>query len=226
MSSIMRIKFNNDKAFYYNPKDIVIPAVEKHIPEWLKLSNMPCPGNIKHGTQIGYCRLGFEMQNLIQFFSTVKSIEKGSLIMQFGDDTEVIVSSDAQSIFYNALWYILLYSECSVFQYDQWERSNYIPTNNPEKLFYMLLSTHLINEYIKNPDKEIEINMFKEKIKIIQDILEVLLERIRENLTLQSDAVINGLVQFNNLLLLCDIDFETLYTNVSNLIKKEKSMIA
>jgi len=195
------------------------------VPDWTRFRYMPCPGNIKHGLNIDYCKLGAEIEILIKHFSTVKSIEKGTLIVHQDEDQEIHLNGDAQTIFFNALWYILLHSKCSVFKFNQWLRSNYLPSPDPERMFYVLFSIFLVENYIISLDTTPDKEKFKAEIKILRGVLVNLLERIRNNLVLDSDSVGNGLVMFSNIILLLDVQFEEYYIRLTERTRKNSVLV-
>jgi hypothetical protein len=213
-------EFDNIKSFeikvYTQNKDA------QSYPKWSTLEKLPCPGNIHHGPDISYCRLGIEIEALINQFSEVKSIDRGRLIIHISEEQEIHIKSDAQTIFYNAIWFILIHSKCSVFQYNQSMRSHYLPSSDPTNIFYILFSIYLTEDYLVYPDTPPDIDKFKQQMNLLNGVLNNLLERIRTSVNLDSDSVSNGLNMFNNLILLIDLQFEEYY---EQLIKRNKSSL-
>ena len=208
----MIIEFTGmDKFFsYFGTEKTKITSV----PDWTKLNHMPCPGNIEHGPNIDYCRLGIEIETLIKYFSDIKSIENGTLTIHHDERIETRINSDAQTIFYNSLWFTLLHSNCSLFKYNQWPRSNYIPSTDPDRLFYILFSIFLTESFAVTPDKLPDIDRFKSEMIMLRNVLNNLLDRIKKGTVFGSDSVINGIVLFSNLVLILNLNFEKLCTDL------------
>jgi hypothetical protein len=192
---------------------------EDAVPEWTQLKNFPCPGNIEHGPMISYCRLGAEIDKLVTYFSHIESLDEGTLTLTYGKCMETRIQCDAQTVFYNAVWVILLYSNCSVFKFNQWARSNYMLTIEPERMFYTLFSIFLTEDYAVYPDTPPNLDKFKEELDMLQRVLNNLLERLRQGRDLESDSVCNGLILLSNLILLIDMNFDLFLRNLQKRIK-------
>ena len=193
----------------------------EYVPEWTKFKNFPCPGNIEHGPLISYCRLGAEIDKLVAYFATISSIDNGCLTLKHGHCMEIKIRCDAQTIFYNAIWIILLHSNCSVFKFNQWARSNYRLTIEPERLFYALYSIFIVENTVVHPNKEPDLKKFKAELNLLRSVVNNLLERLRIEAQLKSDAVSNGLVLLGNLIYILDMDFELFYDTLKNRIKTD-----
>jgi hypothetical protein len=193
----------------------------KIIPEWTKFKNMSCPGNITHGPDIDYCRLGADIDALVEYFSTVKSIERGSFIVHCDSNYELHSKSDAQTIFFNAFWFIILHSKCSTFKYNQSARSNYMPSSDPEQLFYVLFSIFVTENFIVYPETKPNIEKFKKEVFLLFDVINNLISRIRVRKKLKLDTVENGLTMLSNLTVLIDIEFEEYFAKLQEKMKKE-----
>jgi hypothetical protein len=217
--SFLTIDFEASEKIHFSLG--VVDHENESIPNWAKFANMPCPGNIEHGPKINYCRLGVEIQKLVMYFSRIKSIEVGNLTVHYDNSTETQFSSDAQTIFYNSIWMTLLHSNCSVFKYGQWARSNYQPSSEPERVFYTLFSIYLIEDFFLNPNTSPNIDLFKKQMLMLNKVLNNIIDRLRGNVELESDAVCNGLVLFSNLVLLLEMDFEELFVVLKEKINKD-----
>ena len=215
---LITVDFENRDHFKMIPEAGTLE--EKSIPSWAKFSHMPCPGNIEHGPRIDYCRLGVEIENLIKHFSNIESTESGTLVMHYENGDEMRIRSDAQTIFFDSLWFILLHSNCSVFKYSQWARSNYMPSTDPERVFYMLFSIFLIEDYVVSPDKPPAVEHFRAEIHMLRDVLNNLLERVRESSGLTSDSVCNGIVMFSNLMLFLNLKFDEFFHDLEERVKE------
>lgn len=191
------------------------------IPDWTKFEKMICPGNIEHGPDIDYCRLGVEIDLLINYFSTIESTDKGVLVVKQSEEKEVKISADGQEIFYISVWHILLQSRCSVFKYSQWVRSNYLPTSDPDRMFYILFSSFVIENFMVTPGAPVDVEVFKKELQLLVSVLNGLLKRIRDNITLTSSSVSNGLTMFSNLVLLLEIDFDRYFSKLRDRVQKE-----
>lgn len=191
------------------------------IPDWTKFEKMKCPGNIEHGPDIDYCRLGVEIDLLVKYFLKITSIEKGELVVKQRGETEVKVRADGQEIFYISMWYILLHSRCSVFKYSQWARSNYLPTSDPERMFYILFSSFVVENVMVTPSTPVDVEDFKKELQLLVSVLNGLLSRIRNNFKLTSNSVGNGLTMFSNLIYLLDIGFDKYFDMLRERIRKE-----
>ena len=224
--SYIQIKFDDRDRLTIDSDELIKPFDANSLPSWTKLSELPCPGNIKHGKQVEYCTLSIEIKRLVDYFSDISSIQHGSLSIKLGENKKINFKSDAQSIFFNAVWYILLLSNCSVFKHSQWARSNYLPSSNPDKLFYILFSIFLTEDFALHPNKPPKIETLQAQLDLLIKVLNTLLERIRINYksNLNSDSVNNGLVHFSNLLLLLEIDFDERLKQLNQNINNENSL--
>ena len=171
------------------------------IPFWASFDHMACPGNIKHGPEIDHCRLSVEIDTLVQYFSNINSIEKGALKIQTNKKLQLKIKDDAQNLFFHAVWFILLNSQCSTFKFNQWARGNYLPTTDPKKMYYTLFSMFLIEHYFTSPDKLPDIEKFKSELLMLHLTLKNLLRRIRKSGETRSDSISNGITLFDTLLL-------------------------
>ena len=105
----IEIKFDTKDAFTLDSNEFIKPFDVNSLASWTKLSELPCPGNIKHGKKIEYCTLSIEIEKLVNYFSDISSIQYGSLKIKLGNDLEINFNTDAQSIFFNAIWFILIF---------------------------------------------------------------------------------------------------------------------
>jgi len=217
MSASLIIELPGSKTFTLSPKVGVLN--EESVPYWSKFDHMPCPGNVEHGPAIDYCRLGIEFEKLASCFSGTKSIEKGKITMHYEDGIELSITADAQTMLFNALWFVLLTSNCSVFKYSQWARSNYMPSSDPDRMFYMLFSLFLVEDFIVTPESPPKIDVFKAEMKMLYAVLNNLLERIRSSNQIEADSVSNGVVLFSNLVLLLDMEFDEFFVNLQEKVK-------
>ncbi len=192
------------------------------IPFWASFEYMPCPGNIKHGPEIDHCRLSVEIEKLISYFSDIKSIEKGRLTIQTSDTFEMKIEKDAQNIFFNAVWFVLLNTQCSIFKFNQWARGNYLPSTNPKKMYYSLFSIFLTEHYFMAPTQLPDIEKFKSELLMLHIVLKNLLHRIREGTQMEFDSVSNGIILFDTLLMyfLELIKIEGQHTGLAKKIKQ------
>ncbi len=170
-------------------------------PQWSSFDFMNCPGNIEHGRDIDYCRLGAEMDLLVEHFSEIHSTDNGTLTILINNTTEVHINADAQNLFFYSIWYVLLFSKCPVFTYNQWARSNYLPSTNPERMYYTLFSIFLAENYFVNSAAPPDLDKFKKEVKMLQMVSVNLLHRIRDGAGTVSDSVSNGMALFDTLLM-------------------------
>mgnify|MGYP006928191426 CR=1 FL=1 len=199
---------------------IQLGAELRVIPDWTYFKNFSCPGNIKNQVDIDYCRLGAELHQIIGFFANIKSIEQAQMTFKNELGIEIKYSADAQTIFFNTLWCILLYSRCSVFKRGQWSRNNYIPTSDPNRLFYNFFSVFILEDYISTPDSLPDIDEFKSEMKLISSTLKNLLTRIKNNVSITSDAIANGFIMFDNFVRLFEDDFSEGFDSMAQQIKQ------
>jgi hypothetical protein len=192
------------------------------IPFWASFENMPCPGNVKHGPEIDYCRLSVEIETLIHYFSDIKSIEKGTLKILKSETLQLKIDNDAQNLFFQAVWFILLNSQCSIFKFNQWARGNYLPSTDPKRMYYTLFSIFLIEHYFTASEKLPDIEKFKSELLMLRITLKNLLSRIRKGRKTKSDSVNNGIALFDTLLihLLELINVEGQHSGLAETIKK------
>jgi hypothetical protein len=192
------------------------------IPFWASFDYMPCPGNIKHGPEIDHCRLSVEIDTLIHYFSDINSTEQGTLTIQISKKLEFKIKNDAQNLFFHAVWFILLNSQCSTFKFNQWARGNYLPTTDPKKMYYTLFSVFLIEHYFTSPDKLPDIEKFKSELLMLHLTLKNLLRRIRKSGETKADSISNGITLFDTLLihLLDLINVEGQHTGLEEKIKQ------
>ncbi|MGK5091842.1 hypothetical protein WDW89_07455 [Deltaproteobacteria bacterium TL4] len=212
-----RIKFDDNEELFIDPNSSI---KKETVPFWTSFDCMSCPGNIAHGPEIDYCRLGVELEEIINFFSNKDSIVNGLMTIYPEEVTEIRIKGDAQTLFFNTMWFILLYSKCSVFKHHQWERRNYLPSANPDKLFYVLFSTFLVEESFTSPGAPHNLEKFKGQLKMLNHVLNNLLQRIRNGANLYSDAVSNGLVIFANTLSFLELKFDQLYIELKEQVKE------
>jgi len=92
-------------------------------------------------------------------------------------------------------------------------------------MFYVLFSIFLVENYIISLDTTPDKEKFKAEIKILRGVLVNLLERIRNNLVLDSDSVGNGLVMFSNIILLLDVQFEEYYIRLTERTRKNSVLV-
>ncbi len=192
------------------------------IPFWASFDHMPCPGNIKHGPEIDHCRLSVEIDTLIHYFSDINSTEQGTLTIQLDKKLTLKIKNDAQNLFFHAVWFVLLSSQCSTFKFNQWARGNYLPTTDPKKMYYILFSVFLIEHYFTSPDKLPDIKKFESELLMLHLTMKNLLHRIRKNGKTKSDSISNGITLLNTLLihLLDLVNVESKNTDLAKIIKQ------
>jgi len=193
------------------------------IPFWASFERMPCPGNIKHGPDVDYCRLSIEIETLINYFSNIKSTENGILTIQIDESIRLQINNNAQNIFFHSVWFLLLHSQCSAFKFNQWARGNYLPSTDSKRIYYILFSIFLAEHYFISPDESPDIEKFKSEILMLHIVLKNLLRRIRTGRETRSDSVNNGIALFDTLLihLLNLVSTEGQHTCLAKRIKEE-----
>jgi hypothetical protein len=212
-----KIKLDSNKEFFIDTGSSIM---KESVPFWAYFEHMPCPGNKAHGPDISYCRLGVEIEKLIYFFCDIKSIDKCILTIYQEENIEIHINGDAQTIFSSALWFILLYSDCSVFKHSQWARRNYlINTTDLDKIFYTLFSIFIVEESIISPNSMLYIEKFQDQLKMQHNVLNNLLERLISGADLHSDSVSNGFVMLTAIISLIGIKFDKLYIGLRERIK-------
>jgi len=187
-------------------------------PEWAKMQHMSCPGNVEHDPIVKYCRLGVEFELLINYFSTIESIEIGEIIFQQNQKSKISITDDAQHIFYNAIWFILLHSNCYIFKHNQWLRKHYLPPTTHDEMFYSLFSTFVMEELFISPQYQPKVALFKKQLELLHGVLTNLLHRISKGLHMKGDSVMNGFVILDNLITLLEVDFNKAYHNLEKKI--------
>ena len=200
-----------------------LKSQKNSIPFWASFNYMPCPGNVKHGPEIDHCRLSVEINMLVYYFSDINSTEQGTLTIQTNKNLELKIKNDAQNLFFHAVWFILLNSQCSTFKYNQWARRNYLPTTDPKKMYYTLFSMFLIEHYFTSPKKLPDMEKFKSELIMLHLTLKNLLRRIRKSQKTTSDSISNGIALFDTLLihLLDLVNVEGQHTNLAERIKQD-----
>jgi len=189
------------------------------VPYWAKFEHMTCVGNQKHGSSdMNYCSLGVEIERLVKYFSKITSIEKGTIRVHYSDNTSLSMHDDAQTIFYNAIWFILLHSQCSIFKNTRWLRSNYLLTCDPEKMFYVFFSAFITKESILTPNSPPDLNKFKTQMDTMHQVLVGLLTRIKSGINLPADSVSNGFVKLDNQVLLFEMELTNFYQQLKDKI--------
>jgi hypothetical protein len=197
--------------------DLTSPAPRSaEIPEWTRLSTLPCPGNKVHGPPCGYCRLGMEIEQLVRFFAPIPSTARGVLIYRLAEDREFRMNSDAQTIFFSCVWFVLFYSQCSVFKFGQAARRHHLPSNSVEDVFHTLFSVFLVHECTISGAEKPCLVRFRSYIEELNKVLHNLLERMRVRHGLTADSTTNGLVIFINILMMVELDLDDLYKNLVN----------
>lgn len=197
--STMKINFHDKNEFLIELSDLKIS--KDSIPFWASFEYMPCPGNIKHGPEIDHCRLSAEIETLINYFSDIKSTVRGNLTILKNQTMRLRIENDAQNIFFQAVWFILLNSQCSTFKFNQWARSNYLPSTDAKRMYYILFSIFLTEHHFTTPNQLPDIEKFKSQLLMLHITLKNLLDRIREGRTTKSDSINNGIALFNTLLI-------------------------
>jgi len=177
-------------------------------PEWAQMKHMSCPGDIKHDPIVKYCRLGVEFELLINYFATIDSIIVGEITFQQNQKAKISISDDAQHIFFNSVWFILLHSNCYVFKHNQWLRKHYLPPTNREEMFYSLFSTFVMEELYLSPESQPNLAKFKSQLELLRDVLNNLLQRIKQGLKMKGDSVLNGFIIIDSLITQLELDFE------------------
>jgi len=195
------------------------------VPHWARLKHTSCPANNNHSPINEYCRLGTEIELLIEYFSNITSIKQGKITIHQSNNMDVFISNDAQHIFYNAIWFILLHSDCFVFKHNQWLRKHYLPPTKHEEMFYTLFSSFVMESLFVSPNTTPNINKFKKEIDLLHNVLATLLKRIKKGLNLKCDSVSNGLIILNNLIELLEVNFESIYAELEEKIKKGSVLI-
>jgi hypothetical protein len=175
------------------------------IPEWAKLDKYPCPGNIRYGPDIDYCRLACQITPLVEYFSNINSFEQGILTIYFGDTKEVKISADAQTIFFHAFWVVLSKSQCSIFKTDKTYRDNYTLTSDIHQMFYTFFSIHLVTSFLDSPQDPVSLQDFESQLEIIEDVLESMIMRVKD--ATHVDSPQNGLIIFENIVRHIKLDF-------------------
>jgi|GEM_PF-1612231 len=216
-------RFSNRAEFNFN---LSKNNSSNEIPIWSCFKNFPCPGNVAHGPDIEYCRLARDVHTLISYFSNIQSYERGCIHIFEGetddDYKELIIHRDAQNIFFYATWLILIKSPCSVFKCHQKLRENYVLTTNTKKLFYTFFSIFLVDSHFSSPDQGVQLMDFKKQLQLFQEVLNNLLERMRQNFTQEADAANNGLVLLNSLVLQVEEEMEVFYKELELKVKQSK----
>jgi len=195
-------------------------------PSWAQLKHTSCPADKCHEPINEYCRLGTEIELLIEHFAAIKSIDKGKITFQQSNNMDICINSDAQHIFYHATWFILLHSNCFVFKHNQWLRKHYLPPAEHDEMFYTLFSSFVMEELFMSPNTPLDIKKFKAEIELFRGVLSTLLTRIKNGLEMQGDSVFNGLIILNNLIELLGIDFEKIYFELEEKIKNGSLLAA
>jgi len=170
----LKINFKGKSGFLI--KFGTLKPKKESIPFWASFEHRPCPGNIKHGPEIDYCRLSVEIEILINYFSDIKSFEKGTLTILISEAFELKIENDAQNIFFHAIWFILLNSQCSIFKFNQWARANYLPSTDPKKMYYTLFSIFLTEHYFVSPTQIPDMGKFKSELLLLHTVLKNLLD--------------------------------------------------
>ena len=220
----LHISFESSDAYIIDfDTDLMYPHT---IPDWTKFKKMKCPGNIAHGPDIDYCRLAVEIDLLIKYFLKIESIDKGEVVVKQSGEKEMKIRADGQEIFYISVWHILLHSRCSVFKYSQWARSNYLPTSDPQRMFYILFSSFIFDNFMVSSGIPVDVEVFKEELQLLVSVLNGLLKRIRNNFILTSNAVGNGLTMFSNLIFLLEINFDQYFNTLRERVEGESLLAA
>ena len=186
-----------------------------HIPTWANLTDISCPGNQLHGPRVKYCRLMVELSELVEHFDAVTSIEQGTLELEYEDNTKVSMSNNAQTLFFNAFWFVILHSKCSVFKFSQWARSHYLPTQSPERLLYAFLSIVVIEKKLANDNNTDSIKETLVRLmRLLRDVLHNLIVRLQTHRSMRSDSVIGGLLMLLNLVTLFDLEYDQYFNRL------------
>ena len=167
--------------------------------------------------------MSLELETIIQYFSNIKSTENGTLTIVKNETLQLKIDNDAQNIFFQAVWFILLNSQCSTFKFNQWARGNYLPCADPKRMYYTLFSIFLIEHHFTASDKLPDIEKFKSELLMLHITLKNLLRRIRESWKIKSDSINNGIALFDTLLihLLELINVEGQHSGLAERIKKD-----
>ena len=186
-----------------------------HIPTWANLTDISCPGNQLHGPSVKYCRLMVELNQLVEHFDAIASIEQGTLELEYEDKTKVTLTNNAQTLFFNAFWFVILHSKCSVFKFSQWARSHYLPTQSPERLLYAFLSIVVMEKQLANDDSTDSIKEILLKLmQLLRDVLHNLILRLQTLRRMRSDSVIGGLLMLLNLVTLFDLEYDSYFNRL------------
>jgi len=193
-------------------------------PQWAQLKHSTCPGNCHHQPSDNYCRLGVELELLIQYFSSIPSIQNGKITFYKDANVHIAISKSAQHIFCNAVWFLLLHSDCSVFKHNQWLRKHYLPPSEKNDMFYTLFSTYVMEELFISPQTPLDIQKFQTHLDLLRRVLTSLLEQINLGVTVQSDSIHNGLIILNNLIHLVEIGFDKVYQELEFQIREGSTL--
>ncbi|MCB1158017.1 MAG: hypothetical protein H7A25_05565 [Leptospiraceae bacterium] len=186
-------------------------------PLWSHFEVMECPGNISLGSpEEDYCRLSAEINNILNYFSDLESHSIGTFEYNNAVNSKIIIQGSAQELFTKIFFLLTLESQCTVFRNNQWLRSNYIISNDIERLFYTLFSSFLTKEHYINPEKTINLNLFKEELNLYKEGIIGILNRVRMGVKLSSDSVQNGLTYLADLMTYINLDFDRLYLQLKN----------
>ena len=207
MSDIaIRLEFKGKKEFYFSLDETHLTP---EVPYWAKFSQVPCPGNHLHGPEINYCNLSCQLQPIVEYFKDIRSIDRGLLCVYEGNDRELRIQADAQSIFFNLVSLLISNTSCSVFIKNQHLKRHYQLSADPQDVFYTYFSIFLVNSYLDEPSQSVNLDKLKDRLKLQIDVLRSLILRL--NIAAHddgADASRNGLVIFEGLLQLMEIKFD------------------
>lgn len=207
MSDIaIRLKFKGKKEFYFSLDET---NLTQELPDWAKFSQVPCPGTHLHGPEINYCSLSCQLQPIVEYFKDINSFDKGLLSIYEGNNRELRIQTDAQSIFFNLVCLLISHTSCSVFIKNQHLKRHYQLSADPQDIFYTYFSIFLVNSYLDAPCQPVKLDKLKDLLKLQINVLRSLIRRL--NIAAQdkeADASRNGLVIFEGLLQLMDIKFD------------------
>ncbi|PLX51229.1 MAG: hypothetical protein C0613_01120 [Desulfobulbaceae bacterium] len=202
----IRLDFAGKDTFRFSLDEMDLTP---EVPDWARFSRVPCPGNHLHGPEIDYCRLSCQLQYIVNYFNDVRSFDKGMLTIYEGEDKETRIHADAQSLFFHIIFLQLSNTSCSVFIRNRHFRRHYRFSSAPRDIFYAYFSIFLVNSYLTGNECPVSLERLKGQFKLEISVLDSLIER----LTIAShhpdaEASRNGLVIFEALLKLMDLNFE------------------
>jgi hypothetical protein len=119
-----------------------------------------CPGN----QEAGICGAGANVYKVISFFDDVRSVQRITMT-RISSQGEVLIrnlqASDGLRFIFLAA---LSFSDCPVFSRSAWAWEYYSDMIDPRRLFYVLLSSRLVAQAVKD-DEELSLRQAKEKVQ-------------------------------------------------------------